>query len=1155
MVQTSIPDWCNPLVAGRNKEAAHATLVPFADIESARDALDELVIDWEKSPFMRRLDGEWRFAWSPNPSAAPTNFAQVDFDDCAWERIQVPSNWQMLGDDFVHGKPKYDVPIYTNSRYPFPIDDLPGVPQDDNPTGCYRQSFDVPEEWDGRQIFLHFEGVDSACYVWVNGQMVGYSEESRCPAEFNITPLVQPGENLLAVQVLRWSDGSYLEDQDMWRMSGIYRSVWLWSSPPVHLRDFWVRPELDSDYVGATLHVQGRVRAYSMAAVDYRLGVQLYDQAGQAVFDTPLWQDVDLAQGRETTVEMSHWLSRPRLWSEETPNLYQAILTLSDHEGQLVEVIGCRVGFRHVEVKEGGIHLNGKRILIKGVNRHEHDPVHGHVVTTASMIADIEEMKRNNINAVRCSHYPNDRRWYELCDYYGLLLYDEANLETHGVWDRLTKDPLWESAFVDRAVRMVERDKNHACIIVWSLGNESGYGRNHDAMANWIRRRDPTRLIHYHPAEDSPIVDILGPMYPSVAQIIEMAREPKETRPIVMCEYAHSMGNSTGNLQEYWDAIATYPRLQGGFIWDWMDQGMRQETVEGELYFAYGGDFGDLPNDSNFCADGLLGSDRQPHPALLECKKMYEPVSFSQAESGTPGLIQIENRFHSLDLSGLEIAWEVQEIGAVATTTGIAGTQIVQRGILPRLSTPAGQTTTVRLPLNGFVRKAGADYWLMVRARLASATLWAEAGHEVAWRQFALPNPAPRKALGGSSVGRVAQTSDKVTMTQGNMRVVIDKDQGRLLSLARNEQELIQDGPSLQIWRAPTDNDDNTWGDQVAAIRWREVGLDRLEEQVDGVSLVDDWGGAQVEVRGALAAAVDADTVQATRWREMLTRLGAMLGFFAEESQVRMLCQAFGIDYEQLEGSDQQSRTVAMLANLEGREKIARLVTIIHHAVNIGHSAKVPVDVREELAYYANKNETGLHELLRPANESRFDYLVRYTLQDDGGLAVELRVVCGGAQPPFLPRIGLTLTLPETLTELAWYGRGPHESYADRKASAAFGLYTSTVAEQFVPYMKPQEHGNHTDVHWLRLTDEQGAGLLVVADESLNFSAHHYTAHDLTEATHTYDLKWRREVILNLDARQSGLGNGSCGPGVMASRMLLPGEFTFKFTMYPVASR
>lgn len=704
---------------------------------------------------------------------------------------------------------------------------------------------------------------------------------------------------------------------------------------------------------------------------------------------------------------------------------------------------------------------------------------------------------------------------------------------------------------MDRAVRMVERDKNHPSILVWSLGNESGYGRNHDAMANWIRRRDPSRLIHYHPAEDSPIVDILGPMYPSVALIVEMAQDAKETRPIVMCEYAHSMGNSTGNLREYWDAIATYPRLQGGFIWDWIDQGIRQVAPNGEVYFAYGGDFGDSPNDGNFCGNGLLGSDHVAHPALFEYKKVLEPVRFVQAEPGTPGLINIENHFHTLDLNNLVIAWAVREVGPVDRVTGRASDGIVQQGILSRLSTPPGQTTTVRLPINGWEARSGAEYWLTLRATLRTETRWAGAGHEVAWAQFALPNPVAWPMHDNPAHLHWTQMPESITLQSGDVQAVVAMDQGQLLEFGRKDRNLIVQGPKLQIWRAPTDNDNNDWGDQRAAIQWRDVGLDRLDDQTDGVVVVDDGGTLRVEVRGAAVATVDVDAVHDARWANMLMRLGAMLGLYSDETRVRMISQLFGLDYEQVEGNDLQSKVGRMLAELDTKGQIANLMTTIHHLITVSNGEiKVPAEVRAELGLYANKSENSLHEMIRPGNESRFDYLLHYTLLDDGGLAVELRVVCGGAQPLFLPRIGLTLTLPETLTHLAWYGRGPHESYADRKESAAMGVYSSTVAEQFVPYMKPQEHGNHTDTRWVRLTDATGAGLLVVADEIMDFSAHHYTAEDLAEASHTYNLSRRREVILNLDARQGGLGNGSCGPGVLPAHMLLPGEFTFKFTIY-----
>ena len=834
-MHSELPIWCNPLVVGRNKEAARATFVPFADAASALAAYAEPWLDWTKSPFVQCLDGEWAFAWSPNPASAPDGFADPGFDVAGWDRIPVPSCWQMLGDEFLHGKPKYDVPIYTNVRYPFPIDNLPAVPQDDNPTGCYRRDFTVPAAWDGCQVFLHFEGVDSACTVWVNGHEVGYSQESRVPAEFNITPYLQPGENILAVQVLRWSDGSYLEDQDFWRLSGIYRSVWLWAAPPVHVRDFRVRTEMDADYASATLVVEAEVRNLGATADrGYSLEAQLYGSDGRAVFGEPLRQTAEVGAGHATSVELSRWVESPAKWSDETPNLYTVLVTLRDAAGAATQVVGCRIGFRQVEIKQGQIHVNGVPILLKGANRHEHNPSTGHTITVDSMITDIVLMKQHNLNAVRTSHYPNNPRWYDLCDYYGLWVFDEANLETHGVWDRLTKDPLWETAFLDRAVRMVGRDKNHPSIIVWSLGNESGYGRNHDVMANWIRAHDPTRPLHYHPAEDGPATDILAPMYPSVARIIEMAQDPRETRPIIMCEYAHSMGNSTGNLKEYWDAIATYPRLQGGFIWDWVDQGILQQSAAGEFYYAYGGDFGDEPNDGNFCGNGLLGSDRSPHPALLEYKKVLEPVRVMLLDSAT-GVIAVENRHHTSDLSAYTITWEIQEIGAVATTTGEATVRVAWSGVLAPLHTPAGGRTQVQLPWGDWRRAGDGDAWLVVRVSRTTATIWSAAGHPVAWAQFPLAT-APRPAARGDGPAvQVSEDASAIEFARDGLRVAIDKGSGQLASFEQSGLALVEQGPALQVWRAPTDNDANTWGDQRAAIRWREVGLDRVEDQIDGV--------------------------------------------------------------------------------------------------------------------------------------------------------------------------------------------------------------------------------------------------------------------------------------------------------------------------------
>jgi len=679
---TTTPDWENPRVTGINKEPAHATLVPYADAESAARC------DRSASSFRRSLNGSWRFHVDPNPASAVQGFEQPAFDDSAWDDIPVPANWQLQG-DIARGQHRYDKPMYTNVQYPFPIDRLPGVPLDDNPTGHYRRAFTVPDEWAGRRLFLTFDGVDSAFYVWLNGQMLGFSKDSRLPAEFDITDFVQLGENLVALRIFRWSDGSYVEDQDFWRLSGIFRDVTLWSAPTLHIRDFAVVTELDDDYTNATLHLRAHVRNYTGVVAAGQVEAQLLDPSGQPLFDEPLAAIVSVEKDGETTVTLSAPISNPAKWSAEHPTLYTLLLSLHDETGALVEVESCRVGFRSVEIRGGLLLVNGVRVLIKGVNRHEHDPETGHTVSEALMIEDIRLMKQHNINAVRTAHYPNHPRWYELCDEYGLYLMDEANIESHGVWDRLTKDPTWHDAFLDRVSRMVGRDKNHPSVIAWSLGNESGYGPNHVACSDWVRANDPTRPVHYHPAEDAPTIDILGPMYPSVQKIIDMAQVPGETRPIIMCEYAHAMGNSNGNLVEYWQAVDDYPRLQGGFIWDWVDQGLRRISEEGIEWWAYGGDFGDTPNDNNFCCNGLIQADRTPHPGLIEYKKVLEPVRVTPIDLAA-GRFAVQNRYHFSDLSHLSVRWDVQVEGVQVEGVQVEGVQVegvqVASGALELLS-------------------------------------------------------------------------------------------------------------------------------------------------------------------------------------------------------------------------------------------------------------------------------------------------------------------------------------------------------------------------------------------------------------------------------------------------------------------------------------
>ncbi|MCC9075631.1 DUF4981 domain-containing protein [Litorilinea aerophila] len=1154
--QVYLNDWENPQLVARNKEPGHATLIPFGDTATALAAFAAPTLDRSASPFVRFLDGQWRFHLAPNPAAAPADFHEPDFDDSDWDLIAVPGNWQLQGGDIQRGILRYDKPMYTNVQYPFPIDNLPGVPADDNPTGCYRRTFQVPSEWMGRQIFLHFEGVDSAFHLWINGQPAGYSQDSRVPAEFNITPFLRRGENTLAVRVYRWSDGSYLEDQDFWRLSGIFRSVYLWSAPSVHVRDFQVQTELDPAYRDATLRVRAFVRHYGKAPArtgqpTVRLRATLYDHDGQVVVRGEPEQPLRLQPGGELTVDLARPVANPRKWTDEHPHLYTLLLELLDPDEQVLEVVGCRVGFRQVEIRDGQLCLNGVPLVIRGVNRHEHDPDTGHTVTVASMVQDIRLMKQFNLNAVRTSHYPNDPRWYELCDYYGIYLIDEANLESHGVWDRLAKDPAWEQAFLARAAAMVARDRNHPSVIIWSLGNESGYGPNHDAMAEWIRGQDPTRPIHYHPAEDAPIVDILAPMYPSVARIIQMAQDPHETRPIIMCEYAHSMGNSTGNLKEYWEAIEAHLRLQGGFIWDWVDQGIRRRTEDGEEWFAYGGDFDDHPNDGNFCINGLVWPDRIPHPALWEYKKVLEPVRVTPLDLAR-GRLEVTNRRLFQDLSDLEIRWTVTEVGPVSARTGTASVRELAAGRLEPLHTRPGEREIVEIPLPAISPVVGAAYWLTLHFTLAQETPWAPQGHELAWAQFALePQPEMPHLVDVSAGGslRVQEEDGHIAVAGRDFSLTFDRRTGRLMSWQQGGQELLVSGPVFNVWRAPTDNDANTWGEQRMAIRWRESGLDRLQEEVLAVC-VEQPGPDQVQVtvRSRHSAAIDVEAVQASRWQSMLAQLQGLFAHFVDPGQLRNLGLLMGVNVDELPGADGAERARAFVTHLDRQDRIAELLDRMHQLVNGPFAVQAPAEVKERLAHYAGHTNQELKALLRPHDRAEITCELVYTVAATGVVTVDLHALCAGEMPPSLPRLGLQMTLPGRFNTFTWYGRGPHESYVDRKEGAWVGVFSGSVDEQYTPYIMPQENGNKTDVRWVSLTGD-GGGLLVVGQPLLNVSAHHFTTEDLTRATHTYELKRRDEITLNLDYAQCGLGNGSCGPGVLPQYMLTPGEYRFRFQL------
>jgi beta-galactosidase len=831
--------WDDPHISGINRLRAHATLYPFPDAAGA------LAGGRDESPWIRSLNGVWDFHYAPNPAAAPVGFYREGASAEGWHTLTVPSNWELHG---------FGVPIYVNSRYPFPVNP-PFAPREDNPVGSYRRTFDIPQEWDGRQITLHFGGVATAFFVWVNGTRVGYSEDSYLPAEFDITPHVRPGENRLAVQALRWSSGAYLEDQDHWRLSGIHRDVYLVARPQVQIYDFFARGHLDDDFRHGRLEIRPVIENYAdVGTDDWQVEAQLYDADRRPVLAEPTSLSVRSIVRQSYPIHgtvpfalMTLDLPDVRPWSAETPYLYRLVLTLKDATGAPVEAVATNVGFRDVRIADGQLQVNGRPVLIRGVNRHDHHQREGKVVTREDMIRDIERMQKFNINSVRTSHYPNNPEWYALCDEYGIYVMDEANLETHQLGGWFSNRQEWGPAFLERAIRMVERDKNHPSIIIWSLGNESGTGPNHAAMAGWIRDRDPTRPIHNTGARNQPrdflYVDFVSRMYPSLTMTRELSEQPDEDRPFVLIEYAHSMGNSTGNLQEYWDLVHRYPRLIGGFIWDWMDQGIIKTTDDGEEYWAYGGDWGPpgTPSDANFAINGLLWPDQTPKPGLFEVKKVYQQVDFAAEDLGR-GRIRVRNNYDFTDLSAYRLDWSITgdgvqlASGSVTDLRGAPGTeQPVELGY--RLPSPA----------------PGVEYFLDLSLKQKEAHRLIPAGHEVATEQLALPLHREAPAVPLASLPRVEleQSATAAVVTGPDFTARFDLREGTFVSLTYAGTELFQRGPELNLWRAATDND---WGNELPrrAAVWRDAAA-RATLVAAGVSPIGDNLAVQVRFDRRLA--------------------------------------------------------------------------------------------------------------------------------------------------------------------------------------------------------------------------------------------------------------------------------------------------------------
>ncbi len=1022
-------DWENPAVFSKNRELPHATMLSYPDEESALKGEDN------NSPRYMSLDGKWKFNWVKTPGERPYWFFKDNFDTRDWDEINVPSNWELEG---------YGIPFYVNTGYGFEINP-PYIDHEWNPVGSYKRSFTLPDEWKGMDIFLHFGAVSSAFYVWVNEELVGYSQGSKTPAEFRITDFVKKGKNTIAVEVYRWCDGSYIEDQDFWRLSGIQRSVFLHARPTARISDYFIRAGLDESYENGIMDLDVELscddaEAETIYTLEYKL---LREDRLLASEQKEL-----SCKGGPEVLNFKAMIEDVDQWSAENPHLCRLLITLRDERGGILESISSAVGFRTVEIKDSNLYVNGKYVYLKGVNLHEHHDEKGHVTDVETMLQDIFMMKSHNINAVRTSHYPQPELWYELCDKYGLYVIDEANIESHGIGYNkdvtLAHKPEWEAAHLDRAVRMVERDKNHPSIIIWSMGNEAGDGQNFVKMYKWIKERDKTRPVQYERAEkmtNTPEhhTDIWCPMYAGIGYLEDYATDSRSYRPLIMCEYAHAMGNSVGNLQDYWDVIEKYPLLQGGFIWDWVDQGLVKKNDEGEEYWAYGGDFGPagVPSDGNFCINGLVWPDRTAHPALQEVKKVYQYVDFEFLDA-EQGVIKVHNKYNFTGFDNFLLRWSLVSDG-----------KEIMSGELDNIRLLPGVKGLVNIPYKW--EDIASDSEIFLNLALEGKEEWTilHEGHIYANEQL-LVSEADKAYTAPRDEGEVSldDHGDRFVISGRDFSFDIDKSYGSIISMKTGNKELVKEGLMPDFWRPMTDNDYGNGLNKRAAV-WKNA-------------------GKNVRVNSFGSEKLDDGSVLLTVVMDILDESGSEL---AEQ-------------------------------------------TIIYRIFGSGDML-VDVDFR--------KSSKDL---------------------------------------PELPRVGMQMQIGAEFDKLEWYGRGPHHNYADRKTSAFVGIYSARVADQYVPYIRPQENGYKTDTRWFKLTDDQGNGLMVRGSPHICFAALHNLHSDFASPgnlavnrpdagevnTHTDDIKARDLVAVNIDYGQMGVGgDDSWGARTHPQYSLLDDQYSYSF--------
>jgi beta-galactosidase len=1048
-----IGSWAAPEITGVGRLASRTPLISYSSIETAR------VGDAE---WWQNLDGRWKFLMLERPELLTEKHVSSATDTKKWNGINVPGTWNTQG----WGKPHY-----TNVIMPF-RNDPPSVP-DANPTGVYRTTFKIPKTWTKRRTILRIGGADSLHHVFVNGIAVGMGKDTRVTSEYDITDALKTGENTLAIVVVRWSDATWLEDQDQWWLAGITRSVELLSVPQTHIYDLFASAGLKDDLKTGTLKLEAEVRFNAKPQAGWKLEARLETLTGKTVSVTPV-KLADLTPPRFAfsqpkqeksssitaqipTFDRSSFIMEgvsgdsfpghaiswqcdvPNIeaWNAETPNLYRLIVSLLKPSGEIAEVVTQRIGFRSVKIKTRELLINGQPVLMQGVNRHDHDDKTGCVVTRESMRLDLETMKRHNINAVRTSHYPSDPYLYDLADELGLYVIAETNLETHARFSQLIHDQRFHMACLDRITRMVRRDKNHASIIGWSLGNESGYGAIHDAMAAWTRHFDPSRFVHYEGPHRWDIgaskdnyglaaTDVVCPMYPQLTDIVAWAKRAADSRPLIMCEYSHAMGNSNGGFEDYWNAVRENHGLQGGFIWEWIDHGIKIKHKNGREFWGYGGHFGDEPNDGAFIQDGLVFPDRTPHPAMQEVKHVWRPVRVSGVDV-KKGKISVSNERFFTNLNDLECRWELLADG-VKVQTG--------KFELPEIKPQTAVTLEIPYDLKSLPK--GVEVHLTLRFMQKKVTPWAAKGFEVCWDQLELPRTKARASRGEMTFSSFLHDENMLMLIGTEGTFVFDKPTGTLIDILRGKKSFLSAPLELAVWRSYIDNDGvppGTLGIPGMRTWWME------------------WDLATASI----------ETIE-SKWHH--------------DSGV--------------------------------------LEVYSHQRIKAGNNAVLE---HKQLIIATGAGLEFHHEVIVPAQ------------LDD------------------LQRLGMKFVLPAGFEKLEWFGRGPVDTYSDRKG-APIAVHSSSVTDQYVPYLRPQDHGHHIDTRWATIGSKNSSLRITALEPStLSFAARHHSDEQLEQANVTAELEASAETFVYVDHMLRGLGTGSCGPDTLEQYRIKAGRYEWSWKL------